>query len=250
LTPPDDLIARIASAGANEAANLVLSLPGPQIRAVLAALGPAQAARLLVAVRVDRTADLLAGIGPALLPAVLTHLPMRQVADVISQVPFDLALYVVGQLSQHALDELLLELPTQQRSALQSALGPRQASSAGADDYLRRVEGSLGRIASRVAWVNAQAGILVAEVFGRPMQVAVRYRPAGTLSDEDLNALVRAVDWRAVTALLVLTNASASPQLSTAMRELVRLGYPVEVLTWADERDDGELKRTLVRLSR
>jgi hypothetical protein len=250
MAPLDDVIARIMSAGAMEAANMLLTLPASQWRAVVVAIGPAQAARLLVNARVDRMADLVTNIGFDLLPAVLAQLSMRQLADVISELPFELALRVAEQLPPSLRAELLLALPTQQRVALQAALPPPPGPQEGAEEYLRQVEASLARIASSVSWLDRAAGALVVEVFGRPIQVLVRYRVTGSLPEEELHAVVRAVDWRQAGALILVTNVNASPALMAAQRELVRLGYPLDVLTWLDERNDGELKRTLVRLSR
>ena len=46
----------------------------------------------------------------------------------------------------------------------------------------------------------------------------------------------------------MLTNATLDPAVSATVREARQRGYVVEAVAWQDERDDGVLKRTLVRL--
>jgi hypothetical protein len=89
---------------------------------------------------------------------------------------------------------------------------------------------------------------MVAEVFGRPVQVVAWDRPGKVFGQPDLSAAIGTVDWRQIAALLVVTNATLDPALPGAVREARSAGYAVEPVQWLDDRDDGTLKRILVRL--
>jgi len=226
---------------------MVLDLPWPQIRAVLAALGPREAARLLLGVRADRVAVLLEHIAPAMLPAVLAHLTVPQIAELVPLVPMQAAVRVVTHLPPDVSAHLLLMLPTQHRAVLQQVL-PAPATIGPEGGYRSQAEQAVRRATGTVSVVDPRGGVLATEVFGRPIQVLVRDRPGSTFGAGDLQAAIGATDWRHVAGLLVLTNAPVDPGLPAALREARQHGYRVEAVHWQDERDDGALKRILVRL--
>lgn len=248
MTAPEDLIARIVAAHAADAAAMVLDLPWPQTRAVLGALGPREVARLLRGVRADRVADLLNHLPPGLLPAVLAHLSVPEVAELVPLVPLESAVRIVTSLSPDGAADLLLVLPTQHRTVLQQLLPPPVAAgSAGA--YERQVEQAVRRATGTISGVDPRNHALLTEVFGRPVQVLIHDRPGGAFAAADLQAAIAATDWRRIAGLVVLTNAALDPGLAVAQREARQRGFVVEAVPWQDERDDGALKRTLVRLA-
>ena len=248
MTAPDDLIARIVAAHAADAAAMVLDLPWPHTRAVLGALGPREVARLLRGVRADRVAELLDHIPPGLLPAVLAQLSVPEVAEVVPLVPLESAVRVVTSLSPELADDLLLALPTQHRTVLQQLIPPPvTGGSAGA--YQSQVEQAVQRATGTISAVDPRNHTLLTEVFGRAVQVLVHDRPGGAFTAADLQAAIAATDWRRIAGLVVLTNAVLDPGLPAAQREARQRGHVVEAVTWQDERDDGTLKRTLVRLA-
>ncbi len=163
--------------------------------------------------------------------------------------PMDQAVRLVRRLPPPAVAELLLALPTPERAALQEALASLPDASPAGSDYHRAAEASLGRVATSVTWLAPRVGVLMIDVFGRPVQVALRDRPGQTLTPADVHAAVVGVDWRRARGLAVLTNARLDPALGAALREFHQLGYRVEVVSWHDDRDDGALKRVLVRLA-
>jgi hypothetical protein len=247
VAPPEDVISRIVAAHAADAAAFVLELPWPQARAVIAALGPREAARLLRGVRADRVAELLGHISPNALPAVLANLAIPEIAELLPLVPVETAVRVVSHLAPDATDQLLLALPSQHRIVLQGLLPPPVAAGP-TGGYVDQVEQAVRRAAGIVSGRDPRSGGLLTEVFGRPVQVLVRDRPGATFGAADLQAAIAATNWRHTAGVIVLTNATLDPALGAAMREARQRGYAVEAMSWHDERDDGILKRTLVRL--
>lgn len=249
MLPANDVIAQIMSAGANQAASMLLCMPGVQIRAVINDLGPAEVARVLVGAHPDRKADLLAVIGSDRIPAVLSRLTVHQLAEVVSVLPIDVAVRLVHDMSPRTAADLLLEIPTQRRAVLQEAMTPSRPDEFAATVYQRQAEESILRIATRVSWLDQAAGNLLSEVFGRPIAVCIRYRPDTVLSETDVATVARAVDWRRIQGLVLLTNATPQAEVAPMVRDLRARGQAVEVVPWLDERDDGSFKRALVKLA-
>ena len=124
MLPTNDVVTQIMSASANQAASMLLGMPAVQIRAVMNELGPAEVARVVVGAHPDRKADLLGIIGSDQMPAVLSRLTVHQLADVITVLPIDVAVRLARDMSPRAAADLLLEIPTQRRAALQEAMAP------------------------------------------------------------------------------------------------------------------------------
>lgn len=238
-----DLLDRIVRAPADDAAAMVLELPPPIIPTALDALGPREVARMLLGVRADRVDELFGYIPAPLLPAALALLSVPQLAELVPLVTVESAVRLVAHLAPETAAALLLELPTQYRQVLRDRLPPPTPS-----DYQQRVEQAVRRATGRVTSTDPRGGVVVTEVFGRPIQVVIRDRPGATFGAEDLVAVIGATDWRRVVGVVVLTNAVLDVALPAAVREARYRGYVVEVVAWQDERDDGTLKRTLVRL--
>jgi hypothetical protein len=212
-------------------------------------------ARVLTGIRVDRIAEALTRIDADLMPAVLAQLSAVQVAEMISYVPMSLALWVVQQLPRQAVADVLLVLPSQWRVPLQEALEASPTATATPTEgptnkYFEAAGAAVRRMSSNVSWLDPRVGTLVTELFGRPVQVTLRDRPDGIFAADDMRAAAGGVDWRRMSALLVLTNASLDPSLGAASRDLAQRGYIVEIVVWGDDRDDGVLKRALVRFLR
>jgi hypothetical protein len=248
VTQPEDIVARIVAADAGHAAALVLALPWQQTRAVLAALGPREVARLLSGARADRIPDLVTHISPGLLSAVLAQLTVADIAQLVPLLPMDLATRMVQHMPAATGAELLLVLPTHQRLALQDAL-PRHAPEGEESEYPRRVEQAVRQICGRVLWSDLVTGSLLTEVFGRPVLVVAIDRSGSRFTASDLRGVVAGTDWRHIAGLVVTTNASVDPDVGAALREARQHGFLVEAVAWQDERDDGVLKRILVRLA-
>ncbi len=246
-----DVVARIVAADPGHAAAIVVAMPWERGRAVLASIDPRDVARMLVGARADRVPDLVATIAPEQLPQVLANLDVMRIAALVPLLPMEGAVRVVQNMSPTAAAELLMALPTHQRLALQQALPPpAEPGSGGGGDYARRVEEAVRRVAGTATWRDPRAGTLVTEVFGRSVQVSVRDAPEAAFTGPDLHAIAAATDWRQISGLLVMTNSPLDPGLAAAAREVRGHGYLVEVLQWQDDRDEGALKRVLVRLIR
>src|SRR5688572_1581948 len=128
--------------------------------------------------------------------AQLRSVPAREAAELLSMLPMEQAVRLVQQLRPPAVAELLMALPTAQRVALQEVLGPQSYDGAVGSDYHRAAEVSLGRVATGITWLAPRVGILLIEVFGRSVQVALRDWPDRALGPPDVHAAVVGVDWR------------------------------------------------------
>jgi hypothetical protein len=173
---------------------------------------------------------------------------VHQLADVVTVLPIDVAVRLVRDMSPRAAADLLLEIPTQRRASLQDAMTPSRPDEFAATVYQRQAEESILRIATRASWLDQEAGSLLSEVFGRTVQVMIRYRPDPVFTEVDLHAAAQAADWRRIVGLVVLTNAAPTPGVAVLIRELRAVGHVVDVVPWIDDRDDGSFKRALVRL--
>jgi hypothetical protein len=221
---------------------MVLDLPPPIIPTVLDALGPREVARMLLGVRADRVEELFSYVPPALLSAALAQLSVDQLAELVPLVRLESAIRLVAHLAPDTASAVLLALPTQYRQVLRERLPPPTPS-----DYQHRAEQAVRRATGNLTPMGPLG--TVTEVFGRPIQVVVRDRPGATFGPGDLVAAIGAADWRRVVGVIVLTNATLDPGLGAALRDARNRGYVVEVVAWQDERDDGMLKRSLVRFA-
>jgi Mg/Co/Ni transporter MgtE len=249
VLPTNDVIAQIVSARANHAANMLLSMHAVQIRAVLNDLGPSEVARVLVGAHPDRKADLIGVIGTDRIPEVLSRLTVHQLADMVAVLPIEVAVALVRDMSPRAAADLLLEIPTQRRVVLQEAMAPSRPDEFTATVYQRQAQESILRIATRVSWLDQSAGSLLTEVFGRTVQVMIRYRPDAAFTEVDLNAAAQTADWRRIVGLVVLTNAKPATGVLSLIRDLRATGRPTVVVSWVDDGDDGSFKRALVQLA-
>ena len=234
------------SANANQAASMLLGMPTVQIRAVVNELGPAEVARVVVGAHPDRKADLLGVIGSDQMPAVLSRLTVHQLADVVTVLPIDVAVRLVRDMSPRAAADLLLEIPTQRRASLQDAMAPSRPDEFAATVYQRQAEESILRIATRASWLDQAAGSLLSEVFGRTVQVMIRYRRIPYSRRSTFTRRPRRPTGGASLDSWSLTNAAPTPGVAVLIRDLRAVGHVVDVVPWIDDRDDGSFKRALV----
>jgi hypothetical protein len=115
--------------------------------------------------------------------------------------------------------------------------------------YERQARESVVRAAPNVSWLDQSSCDIAADLFGRRVHVAIRFVPETGLLQVDVVRAVRHADWMGIAGMLVVTNAApAEPALLEAKHQQ-QAGRRVELIRWADRRDDGVLKRTLVRLA-
>jgi hypothetical protein len=174
---------------------------------------------------------------------------VNEIAQLIPLLPMERAVSLVQQMSTPAIAELLLVLPTHQRLAIQQALPPSEPpppTEGEGSDYSFRAEQAVRQIAGRVSWFEPRSGTIVTEIFGRPVQVVAW---DGAFTTNELHAVLAGTDWRRVAGLVIMIMGPPDPDVTVRVREARQQGYAVEVITWQDERDDGLLKRSLVRLA-
>jgi len=144
---------------------------------------------------------------------------------------------------------LIAELPAERQRRLEDLLPPDQFVELASALYERRATEAIVRSAERTTRLDDRTGDLRAELFGRVVQIAVRYVAGASLTGPDVAAAASNARWREIAGLLVLTNAEPAETARTQVAEFRRAGISIEVIRWFDTRDDGAFKRSLVRLA-
>ena len=86
-------------------------------------------------------------------------------------------------------------------------------------------------------------------MLGSRLLVHARAAGTGPLDAEELHRLVLDADWMTLDGMLVLTEGVPTERAAAYVAAVRTAGYRLELLRWADARDDGLLKRALVRLA-
>jgi hypothetical protein len=246
--PVDHIATIVRTSGPERAAAILASLPADRLIALAEALGPAALAdvllaadpagrdRLLITMPADRTAD------------VLSELSAEEAADVLASVPPEVAARVLLAESAPVATHILTAASGDVRERLCQTLEAAGSPVPGLV-YQRLVAASLCRLVpAAVRPLPDDTGFAV-EVFGRTVQVAARVLAGHVLADADLYAAASLADWTHVHGYVLVTAADTRATLAYA-RSLSAAGYPLEVVCWADERDDAGLKHAIVHAAR
>jgi hypothetical protein len=246
------------------------SLPTAHLITMLTSVAPAEAAGLLQALTVDRTAVLMTTMEPArLVPILLAaapgqadnllltmpveartsflrQLPMAQVSALLP-VLGPLAAEAARAFPPRAVAEIVSDLPAPAQRRLREELTRDNPVEFGSAIYQRDATTMLVGVATTVSWLDQLAGDLLAEVLGKPLQVAVRYRQE-PLQDIDIDECADRGRWEAIAGMVLLTNENVAASAGRRASAISREGRPFEAVRWIDESDSGTLKRALVRL--
>ena len=247
--PTNLVVALLKSATPAQAVGTLLSMTADRIAILLTEMEPAHIARLLLAAKADQKAGLFAAIPAERAPLVLQELSMPQFADFLSGIPTQTAAQLLLAGPPRWAADVLTELPAEIRARLQAMMTGDQPEELSTAVYERGVADSIVRIAARVSWFDQRTCDLLAEVFGRIVHVAVRYRARDSLTDTEIHEAATRANWRDIAGLVVVTNLALADSAAGHARAICRTGRALELLRWIDEQDDGALKRVLVRLA-
>lgn len=246
--PTKQLIALLNSTSPAQAVSTIFSMTADRIAVLLTEMDPAHIARMLVAASGQRKADLFAAIPPDRASLVLQELSVPQFASFLSAVPAQMGAQVLHAGSPRWAAHILRELPPETRSQLLSATTNHTEEFSSAV-YERGVTESIVRIVARASWLDQRTCDLLAEVFDKNVHIAVRYQAGEFLTGAEVDEVAARADWRYIAGLVVVTNAALADSAEEQAKAIQYSGRELKLLHWTDERDDGALKRALVRLA-
>ncbi|WP_164465870.1 magnesium transporter MgtE N-terminal domain-containing protein [Actinoplanes teichomyceticus] len=228
------------------AISMLTGLPPERFVAVAAALGGADVARLMLAAKPDGRARLLEMFADRELIRATSAVTPEPAATMLAGLPVSRLRGLFGELPEPVRSALLTALPAERRDELLGELDNGQAQGARAALYERAVTAALRRANTEVTVpAGAPAGIMYVRAYHRLVAVAVcRGDDGRTGVPAAENAAYRL---RAHGALCV-TDQPIDPQVRRYCGGAREQGRPLDVVTWAGERHDGHLKRTLATL--
>ncbi|WP_283775787.1 magnesium transporter MgtE N-terminal domain-containing protein [Rhizomonospora bruguierae] len=246
--PTPHLIAMLRSVKPAEAARLLQSVTVDRMAVIVTELPPADLIRIILGAPADRAGKLLLGLPAEVRVTLLQQLTIGQFADLLPRLDPAITRELLRELAPRAVAEIVSSLPDAVQSRLRELLTPDQPVEFASALYQRDAANLMVRTASAVSWLDQWTGDLLAEVLGKSIQVAVRYR-LDPLTDLDVDQSARRGRWQSIAGMLLLTNVAAAASAAGHAQALSRSGRPFEVQRWIDDRDSGMVKRALIRLT-
>jgi hypothetical protein len=247
--PTKHVVAMLLASKPAQATTALLAMTPNRIRTLLGELPAANLGRMVHAAGARDKATLVATLSPSQLRDALSDLSAMHLVQILTDLPPELGWAVLRDVPARAAAGLIVELPAERQRRLEDLLPPDKSAELTSALYERRVTEAIVRSVERTTRLDDRTGDLRAELFGRVVQIAVRYVAGVTLTGPDVAAAASNAKWREIAGLLVLTNAESAETARTQVSEFCRAGTPIEVVTWLDTRDDGAFKRSLVRLA-
>jgi hypothetical protein len=246
----DELLTTLKSVDPARGVDKLLAMPPSQANAMLRALTVYDVVRCLNGAHAHNKPGLLAILGPQVARAALDRMPSHQVVDFVLSLPIVVAADLLRGMPSAATATLLLEMPTKPRAALQEILDVDSSPEAAAANYRQAAELSVARIVAGAVSVETAPNDLYAEVIGRSILIAIRFHSEAPFAEDEVRAAASGVNWQRVSGTVVMTNAEMTEGVGAVLRDLRQHGLPTEVVRWVDQRDDGALKRAMIRLFR
>jgi MgtE intracellular N domain len=245
--PTQQVIAMLKAAKPAQAFGVLSSMPIDRITHVMTSMEPADLTAMLLALRPRQQVEFLAMIPPERRPLIFSRLSMGQFADLLPAVTPEIAAQMLADVSTAAAAELLSDMPPNAAARLVPLL-PRGSAVVQAMYEIQARE-SVVRAAPNVSWLDQGSRDLAADVFGRRVQVAIRFLPETSSMPVDVDRAVGHADWGSIAGMLIVTNLRPGEPALLQVKHQQQAGRPVELVRWLDQRDDGVLKRALVRLA-
>jgi len=247
--PTAQLIAILKSSGPAQAVSLLLSMPAERMAVLSAMLEPAAIARMLVLAPGDRRAELLATVPAERVPLVLRELSTRRGAALLSLFPTEWVEQVLRSAPPDQAAELMSAMPQGVGSRLLESMELDSSDELASAVYEQAAMRSVARAAVQVSQLDDNACDLLAEVFGKRLRICVRYCATEAMLGFAVYHAATEVSWRGVAGIVIVTNVALTDDVALIVENARSLGRTLEVVRWADERDDGVFKRALVRLA-
>lgn len=247
--PIKHVVAMMLACKPADAVAILMNMTPDRFGALVDEIPPAYLGRMVIAARPGEKEALVAALPPECWRSVLSALSTAEIGQVLSTVAAEFAWRILADMSPEAAANIFAELPEGLRRLLQKSTPPDLPSGLSSAMYVRSAVETIVRTASRTAWLDQRAGDVLAEIFGKSVHIAVRYRSGPALGDEDIVAEVRRARWEEIVGLLVVTNKAVLYTATNQAANIRRAGSPIEVIRWTNIEDNGVLKRSLVRLA-
>lgn len=238
----------LRGAGPREAVRILRSVPPERVSVLLTEMETAEVARLIVAAGGDQTADMLRSVPAERFAPIIRCMSMRELANLVGAVPPELAARCLEAVTARAAVEVISELPEPDQARLVDLIEAQHRGDVSQALYERNAQESVVRIATRVSWLNQATCDLLAVAMNQTFQVAVRHRRVPPFTLDDIDSVLSTAAWATIAGLIVLTNVPPDTNADQRLRQVRSSGRLVDVLRWTDRRDDGTLKRTIVRM--
>jgi hypothetical protein len=232
-----------------DAVAILMNMTPDRFSTLLAEIPPAYLGRMVTAARPEDKEALVAALAPGSWRVALSTLSTVEIGQVLSAVADEFAWTILADMSPEVAANIYAELPDGLRRRLQKSTPTDLPSGLASAMYVRAAVETIVQTATRTAWLDQRAGDVLAEIFGKSVHIAVRYRSGLALGAEDIVAEARRARWEEIVGLLVFTNREVSNTATNQAAAIRRAGSPIEVVRWTDVEDNGALKRSLVRLA-
>lgn len=251
MMPIDELVTIVLSAPPTEAARLLVSLPPDRFEPVLQAMHVQDLAHVATAAKADDQAELMSRLPIGRIQDLVHALPPAYSAGLLATLPPRRLLTVMEGVSPAETSELLRVMPEEQRSTLLGSMDRHNAASLLASGYELDIAQALGRTNVTVTSLGeGQTDALLVGIFGRYILVTIHFVDHGDLTAQDLQKAAARAQGMQVSAVLAVTNAPVGTDVREYVRDALRRGHLIDVVTWTDAGHDGMLQRTLVQLVR
>ncbi len=245
--PTQQVIAMLKAARPAQALGILSAMPFDRVTHVTTSIEPADLTAMMLALPPDQQVELLTMIPAERRLLIFSRLSMRQFADLLPVVTPDIAAQMLADVSTATAAELLSDMPPNAAARLLPLL-PR-GNTVVQTMYELRARESIVRAARNVSWLDQSSCDLAADVFGRRVQVAIRFLPDPFPVHVDVDRAASHADWRTIDGMLVVTNVRPGELALLQVKHQQQAGRRLELVHWVDQRDDGLLKRALVRLA-
>jgi hypothetical protein len=245
--PTKQVLAMVLATKPGAAATVLLGMTPDRLATLLLEIPPANLGRIVSAAGPREQPALIGALSPTQRRAALATLTTREVAQLLVAIGPDLAWTILGELPAETAVTIYTDLPPAPREGLERSKPHDLSVDFRAAIYRRAAVETIGRTVSRTAWLDASACDVLAELFRKSIQIAVRFRGV-PLEGSDIDTEVNRVRWDTIDGLLVVTNLNVPKNVQERAVALREAGSPVDLIKWIDASDDGVLKRSLARL--
>ncbi|GIE29881.1 hypothetical protein Ait01nite_029260 [Actinoplanes italicus] len=246
MMPITQLAAMIRQTPPQSAVSMLNGLPEDRFVAVAEALRPADLARLMTAGKPGSRGTVLKMFADKDVVRAATAVPAGQAASMLAELPADRLRHVFRELPEGVRSALLTSLPGDQRDGLLGDMDQGHAMDVRARLYIRAVTDALRRANAEVTVPeNAPPGIMYVTAYHRAVAIAAHLGDDGRLGVQEAE---NAAYWLRTHAALSVSDRPIDPEVRRYCAGAREQGRPITAVTWADERDDGPLKRVLASL--
>jgi hypothetical protein len=246
MMPITSLAVMIRQTPPQSAISMLNGLPQDRFVAVSDALSAADLARLMVAGKPGSRGRVLQMFADKDVVRASSAVSAEQAAALLGELPPARLRHLFRELAEPVRAALLTALSGERRDELLGELDAGHANDVRTQMYVRAVTEALRRFNAEVTVPEgAPAGIMYVSAYHKVVVVAAHLGDDGR---ESVAAAENAAYWLRTHGALSVTDRPIDPEVRRYCADAREKGRPLSAVTWADERDDGPLKRVLASL--